>query len=318
MRLEPGALLAGKALKLIRRGSIASMTLDELRAARRTGIPRNRITEPFIGRLHPEAALHDRVLATSAGYLPVRCYLPRASAESLPIVVNFHGGGWVGGDLGMGDWLCSHVAADVGALVVSVDYCLAPEHPFPAAVDECLAAVTALADKGEQLGGDPGRIAVMGDSAGGNLAAVVSQQAHRRGGPALAAQVLLYPATDATFGSPSIDEHAEAIVLTRDDMVAFVDHYLGDADPTDPRVSPLFADDLTGLPPALIQTAEHDPLRDDGARYAQALRGAGVEVRYTEYLGAPHGFINMPGLTRAAHQALAEITSELRRHLART
>ena len=315
MRLEPGAWLAGEALKVFRRGSIATMTPEDIKRARRRGISRTPVTEPFIGRLHPAVALADLVLATTAGYLPIRTYRPRrASAEALPMVVHFHGGGWVLGDLDMGDWLCSQVAAEVGAVVVSVDYCLAPEHPFPAAVEECLAAVTALAANAGDHGGDPSRIAVMGDSAGGNLAAVIAQQA-RDAGPRITAQVLLYPATDATFASPSIDEHANAIVLTRADMEAFVRHYLGDADPTDPRVSPLLTDDLAGLPPALIQTAEHDPLRDDGARYAEALRTAGVEVRYTEYLGTPHGYINMPGLTRASKQALAEIVAELRRRL---
>jgi acetyl esterase/lipase len=315
VRLELGARLAGEALKRFRRGSIATMTPDQIRQARRRGVPRTAVTEPFIGRLPRTVELQDRVLPTTAGYLAVRCYRPTTSAEALPIVVHLHGGGWVLGDLGMGDWLCSRVAEEVNALVVSVDYCLAPEHPFPAAVDECMAAVTALSVGGHQLGGDPGRIAIMGDSAGGNLAAVVAQQARDAGGPALRAQVLLYPATDATMASPSIEEHADAIVLTKSDIEAFLGHYLGDTDPSDPRVSPLHAAELSGLPPALIQTAEHDPLRDDGARYAEALRAAGVEVRYTEYLGAPHGYINMPGLTRASRQALAEIVAELRLHL---
>jgi acetyl esterase/lipase len=316
VRLNLATRVVGEALKRLPKTSVAAMSLADIKERRRRGIPRNPVTAPITGRVARGVDLDDRILATTAGYLPARTYRPAGVTEPLPVVVHFHGGGWVLGDLDSGDWLCSHVAAGARALVVSVDYCLAPEHPFPAAVDECLAATRWVADHAHELDGDGERIAVMGDSAGGNLAAVVAQLA-RRDGPELRHQVLVYPGTDATLSSPSIDEKADALLLTRDDIVAFLGHYLGDADAKDPRVSPLLATDHAGLPPALIQTAEHDPLLDDGRRYAEALRSAGVAVRYTRYLGVPHGYVNAPGLVRTtARQALSEIVDELRIHLA--
>ncbi len=315
MRLNLATRVVGGALKRLPKTSIAKMSLDDIKARRRQGIPRNAVTLAVTGRPAAGVESADRVLATDAGYLPVRTYRPTGHRGPLPVVIHFHGGGWVLGDLDSADWLCSHVSDGVGALVVSVDYCLAPEHPFPGAVDECLAATRWVGHRADELGGDPDRIAVMGDSAGGNLAAVVAQL-RRSQGPALRHQVLIYPSTDATLSSPSIARNADALLLTRDDIVAFLGHYLGDADPTDPRISPLHADDHTGLPPALIQTAEHDPLLDDGRRYAEVLRDAGVPVRYTQYLGVPHGYVNAPGIVRStAGQALAEIVQELRHHL---
>jgi acetyl esterase/lipase len=155
----------------------------------------------------------------------------------------------------------------------------------------------------------------MGDSAGGNLAAVVALMARDRNGPRIAVQGLVYPATDLTLSSPSIDENADAPVLTKADCVAFRDHYLGGQDPRDPYVSPLFATDHSGLPPALVQVAELDPIRDDGLRYAAALRAAGVPVRTTTYVGMPHGYLSFPGFCRSAPQAMAELCAELALHL---
>jgi acetyl esterase/lipase len=316
MRLDVKTRLVGELLRRWPGASIASMTLDDIKARRRAGIPRNALTSRVMGRPAAGTEVDERILATEAGYLPARVYRRASRADDLPVVVHFHGGGWVLGDLDSGTWVCSHVAAATPAVVLSVDYCLAPERPFPAAVEECVAAIRWVAGHGHKLGGDPGRIAVMGDSAGANLAAVVAHQLRDAGGPELCHQTLIYPSTDATLGSPSIEQHADAILLSRSDIDAFLAHYLGDQDPKDPRVSPLHASDHADLPPALIQTAEHDPLRDDGSRYAEALREAGVQVRYTEYLGVPHGFVSVPGLARPAWQALREIVDELRIHLA--
>jgi acetyl esterase/lipase len=194
----------------------------------------------------------------------------------------------------------------VGAVVVSVDYRLAPRHRFPAAVEDSYAALVWAAEHAAGLGAG-GPVAVMGESAGGNLSAVLCLLARDRGGPALSHQVLLYPATDMTAEHPAT---ASTPFLSGPEMEAYRRHYLADADPSDPMVSPLLASDHHGLPPALIQVAEHDPLRADGIRYAAALRAAGVPVRLTEYVGMPHGYLNFPGLCRIAPQALAEICAE--------
>lgn len=273
----------------------------------------NRLLDAVFGRLAPGVTVTDGVATGPNGPLRVRTYRPATGADGpLPLVVDFHGGGWVFGSHEGSDWLCSSVAAAVGAVVVSVDYRLAPTHRWPAAAEDCFAALVDLVARAGELGVDPGRVAVMGDSAGGNLAAVVSLMARDRSGPAIAFQGLLYPATDLTLASPSIDENADAPVLRKADCVAFRDHYLGGQDPRQPYASPLHAADLSGLPPALVQVAEHDPIRDDGLRYAAALRAAGVPVRTTTYVGMPHGYLSFPRLCRSAPQALAEVCAELR------
>jgi acetyl esterase len=231
-------------------------------------------------------------------------------------VLHFHGGGWVLGDHRSADWLCSGIAVRLGVVVASVGYRLAPEHRAPAAALDCFAATRHLAAHPAALGRgleiDPGRLAVMGDSAGGNLAAVVALLARDAGGPALVAQELIYPGTDATLASPSLYRLADAPALPLRSIRAYLALYLGeDGDPLDPLISPLLASSHRGLPPALIQTAEHDPLVDDGARYAAALQAAGVPVRYTCYLGTLHGYTSVAGICRAAGQARAEIEEHL-------
>jgi acetyl esterase len=202
------------------------------------------------------------------------------------------------------------------AVVVSVEYRLAPDHRYPAAAEDCYAALVDVVGRAAALGADPERVAVMGDSAGGNLAAVVCLMARDRGAPRIAHQGLVYPAVDLTMSSPSIEENAHAPILTKADCLAFRDHYLGDQDRRQPYASPLFAPDHAGLPPALVQVAEHDPIRDDGRRYAAALREAGVPVRLTEYVGMPHGYAWFPRICKAAPQALAELVAEQRAALA--
>ncbi len=303
--------------RLLGRVSISSMDDERLRRAQQRSIGHNAVTDLLLGGVARGVRLTDGTARGEVGPVPVRTYRPgHTDGGPLPLVVHFHGGGWTLGNLDSGDWLCSNVAATVGAVVVSVDYRLAPGHRWPAAAEDCHAALLDVVDRAADLGADPTRVAVMGDSAGGNLAAVVSLMARDRSGPRIAHQGLVYPSVDLTMSSPSIEVNASAPILTRADCLAFRDHYLGGQDPRQPHASPLFAEDHTGLPPALVQVAEHDPIRDDGIRYAAALQRAGVPVRLTEYVGMPHGFLSFPRLCRSAPQALAELCAEQARALA--
>jgi acetyl esterase/lipase len=247
----------------------------------------------------------------------VRVYRPPGSGP-FPLVVNFHGGGWVIGSLAMAESVCSRLASALPAVVVSVDYRLAPEFRFPTAVNDAFDATVWAHTNADELGADGTRLAVMGDSAGGNLAAAVTLLAHDQG-PGISAQALLYPTLDLTLASPSMAENAHAPVLTRSHMRAYRDYYLGPhGDPEDPLASLLLADDLAGLPPALIQTAQFDPLRDDGARYADRLHDAGVPVRHTCFDGMAHGFATFPGVFRKAPRAFDELVDHLRGYLGQT
>jgi acetyl esterase len=253
------------------------------------------------------------------GYeVPLRIYRPRAVRDrdtDVPVVVFLHGGGFVEGNVVMYDPLCTHLAAAVRAVVVSVDYRLAPEHPSPTPAHDCVDATTWVARHGEVLRADTTRMALCGDSAGGNLAAVTAQVLRDRGDSPIRHQALIYPATDMTLASPSIDDNAHAPMLTRASIVAFRDHYLpAGSDRADPMVSPLFGR-LDGLPPALVQTADLDPLRDDGSRYAAALEAAGVPVRLTNYVRVPHGFASIPGVVPTGAQHRAELVEALTSHL---
>jgi acetyl esterase len=290
-------------------GSVAAMSDDKVIARQSRHVPSNALVNRIFGGVTPGTEVRDLTIAGPAGDIAVRVYRPAAGpARDRPLIVNIHGGGFVWGDLRLSDWICSSVAVWVDAVVVSVDYRLAPLHPFPAAVDDCYAALLWAAENAAELGAaTPPRIGVMGESAGGNLSAVMCLLARDRGGPPVSHQALLYPATDMTHVPQA---PARSLIISGPEMHAFRRMYLGDADPADPRVSPLRAADLAGLPPALIQVAEHDPLREDGVRYATALRSAGVGVRLTEYVGMPHGYLNFPGICRAAPQALAEICAE--------
>ena len=297
-----------------RQGSVDTRSDAEIIAMQSRHMPSNGLTNWIFGTVVAGTDVRDRTVTGPAGDIPVRVYRPAVGGlPARALVVNVHGGGFVFGDLRMADWMCSSIAVTVGAVVVSVDYRLAPGHRFPAAVDDCFAALTWAAENAADLGADPAgeaaapRIGVMGESAGGNLSAVMCLLARDAGGPQISHQALLYPATDMTKVSPAA---AKSLIISGPEMLAFRRLYLGDADAADPRASPLLAADHSGLPPALIQVAEHDPLRDDGVRYAAALRSAGVPVRLTEYVGMPHGYLNFPGVCRAAGQALAEICAE--------
>jgi acetyl esterase len=217
-----------------------------------------------------------------------------------------HGGGWVVGGIASHDDQARRLCRDLGAVVVSVDYRLAPEHPFPAAVDDVSAVFDAVAAEATRLGGDPARLAVAGDSAGGNLAAVLALHARAHDVP-LAAQLLVYPATDLGTAWPSMTENADGLFLTRDDAVWFTRRYLGGdrSLATDPRVSPARAATLAGLAPAVVVTAGYDPIRDDGDAYAEALRAAGVCVVHRRFDALTHGFFGMTGISAACEDAVA-------------
>ncbi len=254
-----------------------------------------------------------------AGEVPVRLYRPLGSGtdQRLPALVYFHGGGWTFGDLDTHDVVCRELANLARCAVVSVDYRLAPEHKFPAAVEDALAATWWLAREAEALALDPGRIAVGGDSAGGNLAAVVALAARDEGAPRLAMQVLIYPATDMAADTPSHREFADGYVLTRDAILWSRGNYLRSPDDVaDWRASPLRARDHSGLPPAYVVTCGFDPLRDEGRAYAERLRAAGVAVTYECFAGMVHGFVTMGGVIAAAHHALYRCAQGLRQAFA--
>lgn len=262
-----------------------------------------------------EAVAHveDRVVPGPGGVgIPVRIYRP-ADGGRLPVLVYFHGGGWVIGSLDTHDGSCRMLANRSGCAIVSVDYRLAPEHRFPAAADDCLAATRWVAANAAAIGCDPARIAVGGDSAGGNLAAVVALRTRDEGGPALVHQLLVYPVTDANLDTASYRENAEGYFLTREGMRWFWQHYAPAAEArAHPHASPLRASDLRGLPPATVITAEYDPLRDEGEAYAARLREAGVATRLTRYDGVIHGFFGMHGLVDQAGLAVEEAAAALR------
>ncbi|MCW2839746.1 MAG: alpha/beta hydrolase [Aeromicrobium sp.] len=264
------------------------------------------------GRTDPSAATEEITVGDSRALL----HRPTDAIAPLPCVVNFHGGGWVQGNPEQSAWLASRVAVRARAVVVSPSYRLAPEDVFPAGLDDCWSSVAWIVEHAEELGIDPARIAVMGDSAGGNLAAVVALLARDAGGPPLRAQVLIYPGVEMYDRWPSEDRNAEAPVLTSRNMRAFARLYLGEQHGTeDFRASPIRAASHADLPKALIVTAGHDPLLDNGARYRDALVAAGVPVRYTEHAGAIHGFLSLPGVVPVAKDALDEIVAFLRETL---
>ena len=296
---------------------VEELDADDIQRARASVRPTTRLYAAITGAVDPGVGITFGTAPARDDYeIPLRIYRPRALRDSrtdVPVVMWFHGGGWVLGNVVDYDPICTFIASEVGCVVVSVDYRMAPEHRAPVAAHDCVDATTWVGVHGDVLRADTSRMAVAGDSAGGNLAAVVAHVLRDHGDSRLRHQALVYPATDLTMSSPSVREHANAAILTKRSMDAFRDHYLAPGhDRRDPLVSPLFGR-LDGLPPALIQTADLDPIRDDGIRYADALRAAGVPVRLTNYLKVPHGFVSMPGSAPAVgRQQRWELAAELR------
>ena len=263
--------------------------------------------------LAPVRETRELLVPGPAGDLPARLYLPEVDGP-VPTVVFFHGGGFVIGDLETHDDHTRLLCHQAGVAVLSIDYRLAPEHPFPAAYDDCLAATVWAIEHIDQLGGDANRVGVAGDSAGGNLAAAVALSA-RDAGITLKAQLLLYPATDLREDEvhPSRLENAEGFFLTADDMAWFGNAYTpGAALRLNPRASVLLEPDLTGVAPAVLCTAEFDPLRDEGNAYAKALAAAGVEVRHTEFAGLIHGFYGLGVYVPAAAAAVTALNADFK------
>ena len=264
----------------------------------------------------PEPPAMAQVRELRAGEVPLRLYRPAGTSgsERLPVLVYFHGGGWTIGDLDTHDVLCRQLAQASGAAVVSVDYRLGPEQRFPAAVDDCVAATRWVRAQADTLALDASRLAVGGDSAGGNLAAVVCLVLREAGEPLPAFQLLIYPATDMRAVAPSHTSNGQGYLLTRDSIAYYRGHYLLDAAQwTDWRASPLLAPDHRGLPPALVLTGGFDPLRDEGLQYANALSAAGVPAQYVCFERQIHGFITMGRLLEEANTAVELCAGALRR-----
>jgi len=318
-----GQTLASDIHALIRLAALAGTTSftgglppAEARVANRLGAETTTARPPI-----PMARIEAVEIPGQGGTIPARFYVPGRLPVGAPApsLVYFHGGGWVIGDLETHDGVCRFLAAAAGTTVLSVDYRLAPEHPFPAAVEDSWAAFNWAIDNASELGIDPARIGVCGDSAGGNLAAVVSLLARAGGGRMPAMQLLFYPVTDSVGDMPSRQLFAEGFLLTKGDMDNFEQHYLPPgSDSSDPRVSILQAPDLSGLPPAYVATAGFDPLRDEGEAYALRMREAGVQVALRRHPGLIHSFANETAISRTSRGAMLEAAGALRMGLAPT
>jgi len=263
----------------------------------------------------PVARVENRTLPGPAGKIPVRIYAP-SQQRGLPALVYFHGGGFVICDLETHDGTCRSLANAIGCIVVSVDYRLAPEHKFPAGPEDCYAATRWVAEKGAEIGVDTSRVCIGGDSAGGNLTAVVALMARDRGGPSLRHQLLIYPVANHAFDTKSYEENKQGYLLSREMMRWFWNHYLArPEDGGNPYASPLRAASLAGLPPAHVITAELDPLRDEGEALAARLVRDGVPTTQVRYDGMFHGFFAMTQALDAARRALAEAASAVKASL---
>jgi acetyl esterase len=308
--LDPDAAAVFKAFQEAGRPAFETISPGEARELYLAG--------RFVTNPEPPELKSVKPLAIPAphGSIPARVYTPttlRQTGGLAPCLVFFHGGGWVIGDLDSHDVVCRKLADEGELIVISVDYRLAPEHKFPAAVDDAIGATKWIADNARQLGIDASHLSVGGDSAGGNLAAVVAIAARDGNGPAISAQVLIYPATEASRTHPSHSEPETSILLTHSVTRYFYESYLnGAADINDWRASPARASTLIGLPPAYVLTAGADPLRDEGCEYAERLKQAGVPVTYRHFPGQFHGFFTMGKLLQQANVAASDIAAWLK------
>jgi acetyl esterase len=293
------------------RPPLAGRTADEARAELRHSACL------VAGARIPVASVRETTVTGADGPLRARLFVPAEAHDRVgPLIVYYHGGGWVAGDLDTHDQPCRLLANSSGARVLSIAYRLAPEHPFPAPVDDALAAFRYAVASAEELGADPARIAVAGDSAGGHLAAVTASQSAAQGGPVPAFQLLIYPVTDLVEISQSRRTFAEGFVLTKQNMEWYERQFLGpNGDPRDPRASPVLAEDLGAAPPALVVTAGFDPLRDEGEAYAERLRAAGVNTMLRRHPGYVHGFTHMLSGDPGPREAVAEMGGVLRASL---
>jgi acetyl esterase len=305
MPLDPQAREFLDAIAEAGRPELPTLTPTEARA-QANGLLRQLAGEPV-----PIQAVEDRHVATQGGDIPIRLYTPAAASPgAAPALLFAHGGGWVICDMDTHDNLCRKLANAAGCKVVSVDYRMAPEHKFPAALEDIVSVYRWLVDRHAELGIDPRRIALGGDSAGGNLAAAATRLLCHDRGPAPCFQLLVYPVTDLRMGTPSYRRLAEGYFLTAAGMAWFIGHYLAsEGEKLDPRASPFLADDVAGLPPALILTAGYDVLSDEGRAYAERLRAAGVTVTHIDYPGMIHGFLLFPFSAR--EQAIDEAAAAL-------
>ena len=309
--LAPEVQLALAVIGRRRESPIETLSPAQAREARR------RLTAIYAGRPVPVRAVEDLDIDVDIDgptRRRARHYSPPEPGGPHPLLVYYHGGGFTYGDLDTHDGVCRILCRHAGAHVLAIDYRLAPEHRFPAAVEDAYAAFRWAVEHAGRLGADPDRVGVGGDSAGGNLAAVVSQLAARDDGPAPALQLLIYPATDMTARRRSRELFREGFLLTDAEMTWFEDNYLGPerTHASDPRASPLLGEDLSGLAPAFVVTAAFDPLRDEGEAYVEALRAAGTPATLRRFPGFIHGFINGAGVSRTAREAVVEIAGATR------
>jgi len=290
---------------------VPPVPVPEMRAFAKRRNARLAAPPPPVGRMENRVVHHDGCK------VPVRIYWPETSAgRQLPAYVHAHGGGFVVGDLDMADTVCRMICRDAGVVVVSVDYRLAPEHKFPAGLDDTLAVTRWAVRSGAEIGVDPRRLAIGGDSAGGNLAAAAAQALTAELAGALRFQALVYPVTDLTCSQPSYKDLGTGYPLTEARMRAYIDMYLvNSSQATDPRASPLLAASLAGQPPALVILAGLDPLVDEGLAYATRLKDAGIEVEVAEAAGHPHGFLGWTKESEAARDMLALIARRMRERL---
>jgi acetyl esterase len=277
-------------------------------------VARQRLRDLPRRSFHPELRVQDRAIDGPAGPMNIRIYWPPTNHATPPVLVFFHGGGFVAGDLDTHDGTCRQHAVGADAVVVSVDYRLAPEHPYPAAVDDAWAATQWVAAHGSEISADANRLAVAGDSAGGTISAVIAQRARDNGGPPILFQLLWYPSMLWDPSLPSFTENANAPILDSVAIAAFSRWYAGEIDPSDPPpgMAPGRAENLAGLPPAYIAVAGHDPLRDDGIRYGELLAAAGVPVEVDNAETLVHGYVGYAGVVPAATAALDRGLAALR------